>query len=302
MNQKPPETPAPEPGIYYDVPAAVYHAWPYASNSRLGDLKRSAEHCREKMLHPEPPTPAKILGDAAHYCILQPELFATRYIVADQCCKPKKDGKRCTNPGKACIGGEWFCGVHLELGTQVLHDPRTILASEEFERCQIMADRVRSHPASAMLFEHRTAVEVSCVWDDPTTGVRCKMRIDMTCDGIETIADIKSTENARPHIFEKSIFKYGYYRQAAFYLNGAKVLGLPSKRFVIVAIEKKGAFGRSACPILPDVIHAGHEEIQRLLPVWGECEKSGIWPGYSDEFNDVGLPAYAWRELEEDAA
>jgi hypothetical protein len=72
-----------ETGVYEDVPAEIYHLWPYASNSNLGKLARSPLHCWDAMYgeQDDDDTKAKGVGTAAHAALLEPELFAERYIV-----------------------------------------------------------------------------------------------------------------------------------------------------------------------------------------------------------------------------
>jgi hypothetical protein len=64
--------------------------------------------------NPPEPTETKILGAAAHLCITQPILFSNTFIIAEPCCARKKDREPCENPGKFIIGGQWYCGVHVD--------------------------------------------------------------------------------------------------------------------------------------------------------------------------------------------
>lgn len=102
-------------GFHREIPADVYHALPYCSNSRLSTLhERSAKHVRYEMDNPEDPTESMIIGNALHVATLQPHLFAPQYVRADRCHAQKKDGVRCNNPGRALVAGEWLCGVHIK--------------------------------------------------------------------------------------------------------------------------------------------------------------------------------------------
>ena len=57
------------------------------------------------------------------------------------------------------------------------------------------------------------------------------------------ILDFKTTLDARPSEFERSIFKYGYHRQGAMYLEAAAAHGIPAKHYVIIASEKVPPYG-----------------------------------------------------------
>lgn len=359
----------PEVGIYEDVPADTYHAWDAASNSRLSHLLRSPAHCREAIDNPPDPTPAQILGTAAHYCILEPDLFEQRYTVPGRCEATKRDGQRCTNVGVVCRNGEWFCGVrghdpgadytehfeavHAELKAQgaILYtvspagsryyglpsgervrvadhdpnektqrwmrrwgvrsirvdqppygdrDPRRILTPDGFDQCRRMAESVWGHTSARALLEDQGQRELSVVWDDPDTGTRCKMRADHVAEGISAIVDIKTTPDASKRAFSRTIYQRGYYRQADMYLWGMSAHGRAYDDFVIIAVEKDPPYAVMPYRIKDKALEAGHDELLILLRRYAQCHRSGHWPGYGEDVQEITLPPWARNQLEDD--
>ena len=211
----------PEPGIYPDIPAEVYHRWDAMSNSWLGIL---ADECPEVLYwarqHPRPPTKAMRFGAVLHKLILEPFDFAKDHAVAPVCNRKTKAGK--------VIWAE-FCDAAGE---------RTVVPAtgeHGYGKASGMAHAVRRHPTALQYLGGQ--VELSIVWDDPELKVRCKARLDSWDEPV--IGDLKSTANAKPEVFQaSSLVTYGYHRQAAFYSDGIKVLTGVDPLFIIVAVMK----------------------------------------------------------------
>jgi exodeoxyribonuclease VIII len=285
----------PEPGVYRDIPESIYHGtWDLCSNSRLTTLNDSSPaHVREGVLHPSEPTPALILGSAVHCYLLTPDLFPSRYVMASQCVATKKTGERCSNPGTKLMGDDWYCGVHLkeDYGT----GNKIVLSSDQWETCQRLRDSIAAHPEAAALTKAGAGDrELSVVFHESTSGVLCKMRADIVRDDLDCIVDLKTTDSAHPRDFEKSIFNFGYFRQAAFYQAGLALSGRNLKSFAFIACEKVAPYAVAVYEMRPEAIALGWNELEPLFKRYAECEKSGVWPAFTG-VNYISLPAWAIR-------
>lgn len=272
-------------GIYYELPGDQYHSGPGISNSGLGLIARSPLHYWSKYLdpnrEPEEPTPALELGTAVHCAILEPEEFSKRYKVAP-------DVDRRTKAGK-----ELYEAFLAELG-----DAKAI-SEKDFRRCQMMAESMHRHDAAEIIFAGGKA-EVSIFWEDEETGVLCKIRPDWLMHRSTSIFDLKTTEDASPRSFERSIMNYGYFRQAAFYLDGARAAGLEVDAFLFGAIEKSAPFASAIYYAEGTMIEAGRAEYRRHLRTYAECLERDRWPGYPSEIVPIGLPAWFKPEAAND--
>ena len=284
-----------ETRIVREMPASEYHALPGASASRLADFSRSPAHARWRMDHPEAPTPAMILGTAAHCLILEPDRFADQFVVAEKCSAVKKSGEQCENPGKVCCGDEWFCGVHGKGAGS--GDGRTILSPDEAEAVRGMAASVHSHPAARALLDRVAQVELSAFWTDSASGVGCKARIDLlTKDNV--IGDLKTTEDASPEAFARSVWNYKYHVQAIHYLRGLLAsMATACDDYQIIAVEKSAPYAVAVYRINEEQLMLGKKQLDEMLTRWAECEKSATWPAYSDGVVELSLPAWAVRTL-----
>lgn len=112
ITAEPIKMPLPAVGLYPNVDDDTYHAWDCMSYSRLKGMACPAK-VRHRIDNPPEPTEALIRGSAVDCLVLTPERFNDRFVVADECCAIKTKGGKCENPGIICIGGQWYCGVHL---------------------------------------------------------------------------------------------------------------------------------------------------------------------------------------------
>lgn len=298
-----------EPGIYPFLSFEDYLAIDAASNSGLSLLARSPAHYLASRSEPPKSTQALEIGRAVHTAVLEPDEFAMRFCVAQRCdslvASGKNAGKQCENDGIKFSNGAWFCGVHGKgLGSD---ESRIVISGDNHRICLGIRDSVHAHKSASVLLTSNGGTELSVVWnqeygtsptDDPDP-VRAKARFDKHAPDFAAIADVKSCEDASRFTFERSIFKYGYHRQGALYLDAAGAVDLAASHYVIVACEKTPPFAVAVYRLDESAISAGREQLRPLLRRYAECVESGVWPAYSDEVQDVSLPTYAWGQIDE---
>lgn len=269
----------PAPGIYRGVAETDYHAWPAASASRLNRLYRSALHLRHEMRAPPESTPAQVLGSALHTAVLEPERFRDLYVA-----EPKIDKR--TKAGK-----EAYAAFITE------HVAKRHLKEYEMAEVEAMREAVLAHPDARALLESPAEPEQSVVWRDEATGVECKARIDQPAPQRGTLVDLKTTRDASPEGFGRSLWNYGYFRQAAFYRAAMAAHGKDFERFTFVCVEKGAPYAVGVYTVEEEVLHAGAMQITDLLERWAECHATDTWPGYAS--GTVSLPRWAWAQLQE---
>lgn len=170
---------------------------------------------------------------------------------------------------------------------------RIVLSPEQWDQLHEMAAAVHAHPAAGSLLTSCPGeAEKSVYWIDATTGVLCRCRPDWWRDD-NVIVDLKTTEDASPEGFAKSMANYRYDVQAAYYLDGIQqATGKRPKAFVFIAVEKKPPYGVGVYVLDSDSLELGRAQYQHDLRVYAECERSGIWPGYGDKIQTISLPAW----------
>jgi len=311
----------PGPGVYEDVPAEVYHSWPYASNSRLGKLvpPSTPRKLREYLDEPAKGTKAMREGRILHAAVLEPDVYKRDYVRSSQCIAQTGKGGQCKNDGAWPLkGGKGsVCTTHLEKAARdgMPYDIDTdlvIVSDTDHAMVHAVRESIAQHPrAGAFLRSENAITELSIVWDDPHTGVRCKARWDwydrFMVGG--TIMDLKGARDASVEGFRKDGFWNGYHRQGTLYLMGARELDLPVHHFALLAAEKVAPFDLTIHRITETLIgylpRRGEEptncarQMHALLRLWDKCQRTGEYPGYSEDVQDFELREWQWSTMDE---
>lgn len=256
-----------------------YHGAQGISKSGLDLIAKSPLHYWSKYLdpkrEPQEPTAAMQLGTAIHTAVLEPELFASDYLVAPAVDRRTKDGK-----------ATWEAFVQ-----ECEANGKTSISVADLEVCNSISDVVRSHNTAKELLGAGKA-EVSMFWDDIETGVLCKCRPDWI-SAADVIVDLKSTTDASPEGFARSAYNFRYWVQAAWYLDGIEqATGSRPEAFVFVAFEKEPPYACGFYYATEEMIEAGRQEYRRLLDLYADCLSTNNWRGYSQELLPLQMPAW----------
>lgn len=197
-------------------------------------------------------------------------------------------------------------GVEVTLWSDVLEEwqrnnsERKVLSPEAFEQIFAMRDAVMNHQAAFAILHHVKDI----------------------------IGDLKTTEDASPEGFAKSIANWRYDVQHAYYMDGTRLAleqgkcnppqegkaelsvywtdpvtgvlcrcrpdfwrGYP-KHFAFIAVEKKPPYAVGVYVLDSEGVEIGRAQYQHDLRVYAECVRTGEWPGYGDKIQTISLPAW----------
>lgn len=170
---------------------------------------------------------------------------------------------------------------------------RIILSPEVWEQLHAMATAVHAHPAAgALLSSVPGEAEKSVYWNDPTTGVLCRCRPDWWRED-DVLVDLKTTDDASPEGFAKSMANWRYDVQAPYYMDGVKLAtGRDVKAFVFIAVEKKPPYAVGVYVLDSASMEIGRAMYQQDLRVYAECLANDNWPGYGDRIQTINMPAW----------
>lgn len=254
------------------------------SSHRLGLLKQSPAHLRFHIDNPSPTTDAMRFGSAVHCYILEPGEFKKEFVVAPKCDK------------RTTVGKETWAAFQLE------NPGKTYLTADDMQRISGIAEAIQGNFTARALIESVEDAEICGFWTDRTTGVKCKMRIDARLNRVGALLDLKTTSDASRREFERSIFRFGYHRQAAMYLDGNAALGCKYDDYTFIAVESEAPFALAVYRLSDEVIELGRKENAALMHLYAICETDDEWLGYPDMIQDISIPAWAKRQIEEDNA
>ena len=172
---------------------------------------------------------------------------------------------------------------------------------QEMAEAREIADAVLAHPTAAGLLTEGDA-EVSMFWRNEEFGIWLRGRADyMTYFGVPTIVDFKTTKDASPEAFAKSVLDYGYHRQDPHYREGwASVLDCDWQDidFVFVVVETEPPYLVAQYRVIPGHVELGREQNRIARERYRDCVKSGQWPGYSEAIEDLELPRFGVQRIE----
>ena len=208
-------------------------------------------------------------GTAVHAFFLERDKFDTDFVI-----KPA-DMRLNTKAGK-----EWA----LEQKDKIIIDSE--LGNNLYE----MEKSFMDSPAK-LIYDIKGQTELSYFWDDLGT-IKGKCRPDWISDGGEIVVDVKTTTDASPRGFQKSIANWGYHLQLGWYLRGLRKLGLPAEQFIFIAIEKTAPFCVGVYKADQKMINFAIKELDQLMPEIQTAMVSNEFPDYTPEITSIGLPPW----------
>jgi hypothetical protein len=233
--------------------------------------------------HPQPPKREFDLGTAAHKLVLGegPEL-------------------------RACDVTDWRTKDAQAQASRARAEGAIPLKRADYEMVQGMADALRRHRSAAALFDPAGGKpEQSMYWIDPLTKVTCRARPDWLPNpgnGRLIIPDYKTTTKVDRKSIQRAIRDWAYHCQAAWYLEGARRLGLADERavFVLVFQSKNPPYSVVAAQVDITDLRIGHAKNQVALDIYRQCTESGDWPAYGDAIEIIPQPEWDQKqEIEE---
>jgi hypothetical protein len=245
----------PEPGTYYTVPFEDYLRWPCLSQSTIKQARDSMAAMRSAVLgeRTKVPTDDMLLGSAMHTAFLEPELMPQR--VAEW-------------KGGARRGTAWD-----EFRAE--HEGKVILTETMHAKLVGMMRAVRAHPwVRSALLPAITSTEVSAV--GTIEGALVKGR----ADGIlpDMVVDLKKMQSGDIRRVLSTVVSFGYHIQAAVYSHLFQ-----RSRFVLLVVEDSPPFDVVPYELSPAFIRAGDRETRDAIQRYTFCERTGVWPGRSNE-------------------
>ena len=266
--------------IVRDAPE-VYHGTKALSKSSMDDLLRCPARFKATFdamgSGDHGQTAAMLEGGLFHAMVLEPDTVPNRY-------------HRRTYDGSSKAGKEEAV-LARDKGLE-------LVKAGMWDECEAMANATRAHPLFIAAANSGTFLaETSIYWQEGP--VPCKARLDLIT-GLpmfgRCIIDFKSTQDASPSAIARSVYNYGYHRQAAWYRRAAAAAGLPAPAFILLFVEKAAPYVASAYNVSEAAQGVALEEIRYAIDLFKDCSASGVWPGYTNNIiTEIDLPDFVYR-------
>jgi len=286
-------TPKDEPFVILDAVPAVddlsttqapiidYFDRPEVSQSALKELKKSPRHCYvkyiEKSVQTEE-TDAMRFGTLVHMALFEPEKFINNCVVIPKVDKRTKAGKE------------------LYAKTVEENQGKTIVDIEDYAEAIAIRDAILTKNVSKIILAGGIP-EYEFYWIDDETGLACKGKADYFFEPSDKfpnglIVDLKSCADVNK--FDRSIIDYGYYIQQGWYCHGVKKIyntkDYPA--FIFIAAEKSPPYEAAFYAGDELMLDIGIKESRQLLFWYKQCKDTGVWPGFADRIEKIGLPSW----------
>lgn len=251
---------------YYEIDAL--------SNSSLSVLKRSPQEFYERFVTGKQngeETDAMRLGSAVHMLALEPEKFDSEYVVLDGPINAKT-GNAYGRDTKAFA--EWLESAKVD-------ESRKIIIREDFDNSIEIAKAFHSHEIIESLMTVREKVFEQTLLltyqfsDGSSERVKCKPDCIIPSEGV--IIDLKTSSDPRPEEFQWSALRYGYYRQAAIYLDACEVYWGKEFRFLFGVVNSKKPHECGVFELTPSDIQRGRDEYHELIEEYARRLATNNW-------------------------
>jgi hypothetical protein len=285
-------------GVYRGMDDLEYHAIDACSHHRMMEFERSPAHLRWSIDHPSESSDSMTVGTAAHFCTMQPELFDRKFIVASNCSAITGKGEHCTNQGSKLSGGKWFCGTHLKAPGETLEPGTRLLKADQFASASDTAAAVWAHPIARRILEATPPEdrETTIIWRHEETGILCKTRLDLLADALGMCVDLKTADNASPEEWQRAGLRYGYHRQAAWYLEALRSTGRQDFIFGWIVAETEPPFGVTIHEADDELIGLAADENRNVHLAYAECVRANRWPSYPQIVNTFSPPHWMKKQ------
>jgi len=271
----------------------IRYTKPCFTNSKATVLKRSPQEFYERFVTKtwqDKPSDALLLGSLVHCMAMEPETFSDRFAVI-----PKADGR--TKEGKAIKAA--FFEMYMDKDVELVTD-------DLFKTAQNCVAALASHSWFGPLIANMPAnaiIERPVYWN--WLGVDCAGTPDMLLLDSELIIDIKTTKDARPGMFTRSIGDFGYARQAAFYRLGVREAFGIDCRFIFATVKSAPPFEVACYEIGDRSIETAIDEMEALCREYKDRMERGVWmPEWSEGINQIELTKWyekhSFEEMIED--
>jgi hypothetical protein len=296
-------------GIHHLLDERVYRKDPAIAISDLKEMSLSPLHFWSKKFggYRAEQTDAQAIGTLTHLSVLEPEEYKKKTILkpADAPRKPTDTQRNAKKPSEETIAAiKWWDDWN------AANADKTELTQEEVDQIAGITHGVQSNEDAVSLLDgalKEVAMFKTIVVNGVTIRVKCKADIICGPKNAAVIADLKTVDRgyANPQDFGYSLRKWGYFQQAAWYIDLYNLLTdsddpfttTPKKTdWVFIVAEKLPPYAVITLRLDPAAIEAGRELNKAHLVKLAECFKTNVWePPMAGIRGSVTLPEWQKR-------
>jgi hypothetical protein len=156
----------------------------------------------------------------------------------------------------------------------------------------------------------RAGCEFQKVAQWSTYGIACAAGIEGERGGFDAIRarfppvqstpgqihDLKITSSADPDELSRHTWRMLWHVQGAWYVDGARAMGLDVDEFRIIAVEATPPHCVTVLRVPERMLEEGRKSIRHWVEKLRACDASGEWPGYVQSEVEMQMPSWVTRE------
>ena len=249
-----------------------YYSHPALSHSRLKVIEKSPSHFKYNLDAPSMASDALKLGSLVHAMVLEPHTVEGAFVRCEKIDRRTKAGK--------------------ERWAELQESDQTVIPADMWDTAESMSGAVMTCPAARDMVDEAIAmnsVEVEFFWDDNKYGCQRKAKIDGLIE--RSIIDLKTTTDATRG-FSKSVMKYFYHTQGAYYRDAIRSHGGKQEDFRIIAVEQTPPYAVAIVRFDYAVLDWAKEKVDQWLETYRSCLSANSWPGFTGMTN-FEIPSWA---------
>lgn len=276
--------PITKPGVYSGIPLNRYHSGDICDGKSVSstDLRKawgiSLAHFFDQWpgnpdSERKPPTPAMILGSAAHHLILGEERFWSVYVQRPLVYRDLKTGEEKPWNANARACKDWVAKKEAA--------GRVIVTAAQLDTIIGMAKSLQREP----LVQDRCLsgyVETSMFARDKETGLWIKVRPDVIPLTSGDYVDFKTAGEIITVALQRTIRSHGYHMQGALIWEVCEQLGLPFETFLLMFAETERPYCVYPAPLDDGDLARGRMQCRAMLRRIAHGIETGDWPGPFD--------------------
>ena len=241
--------------VFKDIPNKDYHAGVGVSSSFIRRFGESQLHAIE---HQQETTPAMRFGTAAHSLLVE--------------------GQEAFDKEVWVMSGSPYTKAYKEEKAEHESYDRIVLHEDVASTIFSMKDKM-IYEGNAYLDAKGKVAESSFYWYED--DVLCKCRPGLICPPLDNpnskdeivIVDYKTTQSVEPYTFAKSVKKFRYDLQAAYYRRGMEAAGYKVTDFMFVAQEKIYPYASKVFRMTKEQMDFGWSIMETYLEDFKEYKK-----------------------------
>lgn len=273
-----------------DISAEEYHLrTDCVHSSSLKNILKSPHAYKFLLENKQAETPSLKIGTIAHGAILEGQSFLNKYVVQPVFVGLTKEGKETTSMNALSVKQqyqEWLAA---------LPEGSLIMTQAENDKLMFMIDSLVNHKFVFELLKNGTP-EYKKQWRDPVTGLACISSDDFVSFDNDVWIDIKTTTNCEWEDFRRSVEKYGYDFQAAFYARGHKEVHRKDFRDKLwISIENQPPYNCRVHYVSPYYLEAGEIKVRDAMRELSHAIKYNEW-NQRQNIIEVGEPSFYYKQ------